>query len=234
MIRKILILLALALAFNLLILVFIGASHRLVFGLNPVVNVLLLVLILLVGIPSLVFLIRFFRRYFQNGTTVSPAVLFLFGAVTLAIAGLFVDINWSNAALDIRLHDIYFLASGHSLWSILQNRYFLASTFLAFAAFYGLYPTVVARKLNIHLGQMHFWTMFIGSQLICWQAYYGGLAGMPRRYTSYGIPIFGHEIMVNGYTARAGMIILIAQVFFFANLFYSTKNKSNLSGPSNG
>jgi cytochrome c oxidase subunit 1 len=63
---------------------------------------------------------------------------------------------------------------------------FGGSIFGLLAATYYWFPKMSGKMMNDRLGRWNFWTTFIGFNLTFFPMHFLGLAGMPRRYYTYG------------------------------------------------
>lgn len=194
MLRKIAILLMLALGFNVLVLTIVWIHHNMVTGLNPLLAPIfaLLQLLLLAGCVWIGG--RYIIGHLRKFITFSPSTLFILGAVIMATT-----LPFSDTRLYVQL-----------LFAIL---------FLVLAGAYRFFPVIAHRTLNPTLGYIHFWITLVCAYLLAYPQHYEGLAGMPRRYMNYDpwpLPSshsFAHNV---------ALILLAAQGFFLVNLFNST------------
>jgi heme/copper-type cytochrome/quinol oxidase subunit 1 len=109
----------------------------------------------------------------------TPAMLFVGGFILLFTLGGMTGLILSNAALDIRLHDSYYVvAHFHYVLS-------MGAVFGVFAAFYQFYPSMVGRLYSLPLAKVHFWLFLLGVNLTFFPMHYIGLLGMPRRIPDY-------------------------------------------------
>ncbi len=135
-------------------------------------------------------------------------MLFAIGFVSLFISGGLTGIFLGNSALDIHLHDTYFVvAHFHIVMGV-------ASMFGMFAGVYHWFPKMFGRYLNNTLAYIHFWVTMIGAYLIFWPMHYEGLAGMPRRY--YDFSNWESFKMFGGLNEFISFVALIV----FAHSFY--------------
>jgi cytochrome c oxidase subunit I len=194
----------------------VWAHHMFVTGLNPFLGAFFVLLTLLIAVPSAIKVFNWLTTLWRGNIRFTPAMLFAIGFVSLFISGGLTGIFLGNSALDIHLHDTYFvIAHFHIVMGV-------ASFFGMFAGVYHWYPKMFGRYLNNTLGYIHFWITMIGAYLIFWPMHYEGLAGMPRRYYDFqnweSFKMFGG---LNEFISFVSMIVFAAQLLFVINFFYS-------------
>ena len=203
--------------FSIAILAFlVWAHHMFVTGLNPFLGSVFVLLTLLIAIPSGIKVFNWLTTLWRGNIRFTPGMLFAIGFVSLFISGGLTGIWLGNAALDIYLHDSYFVvAHFHIVMGV-------ASMFGMFAGVYHWYPKMYGRYLNNSLGYLHFWITFAGAYLIFWPMHYQGLAGMPRRYFDFSIwESFKQFADLNRFISTVAMIVFATQLLFLINFFYS-------------
>jgi cytochrome c oxidase subunit I len=194
----------------------VWAHHMFVTGLNPFLGAVFVLLTLLIAVPSAIKVFNWLTTLWRGNIRFTPAMLFAIGFVSLFISGGLTGIFLGNSALDIHLHDTYFvIAHFHIVMGV-------ASFFGMFAGVYHWFPKMFGRYLNNTLGYIHFWITMIGAYLIFWPMHYEGLAGMPRRYYDFqnweSFKMFGG---LNEFISFVSMIVFAAQLLFVLNFFYS-------------
>jgi cytochrome c oxidase subunit I len=194
----------------------VWAHHMFVTGLNPFLGSIFVLLTLLIAIPSAIKVFNWLTTLWRGNIRFTPGMLFAIGFVSLFISGGLTGIFLGNSALDIHLHDTYFvIAHFHIVMGV-------ASFFGMFAGVYHWYPKMFGTYLNNTLGYIHFWITIVGAYLIFWPMHYEGLAGMPRRYYDFqnweSFKMFGG---LNEFISLVSMIVFAAQLLFVINFFYS-------------
>jgi len=194
----------------------VWAHHMFVTGLNPFLGSIFVLLTLLIAVPSAIKVFNWLTTLWRGNIRFTPAMMFAIGFVSLFISGGLTGIWLGNSALDIHLHDTYFvIAHFHIVMGV-------ASMFGMFAGIYHWYPKMYGRYLNNTLGYMHFWITMIGAYLIFWPMHYEGLAGMPRRYYDYSIwESFKQFGGLNQFISTVALIVFATQLLFLFNFFYS-------------
>ncbi|MBA2421668.1 MAG: cbb3-type cytochrome c oxidase subunit I [Chitinophagales bacterium] len=194
----------------------VWAHHMFVTGLNPFVASVFVFLTLLVAVPSAIKVFNWIATVWQGNIKFAPAMLFAIGFVSMFISGGLTGIFLGNSALDIELHDTYFVvAHFHIVMGI-------SAFFGMFAGVYHWFPKMYGRLMNNTLGYIHFWVTMVGAYMIFWPMHYMGLAGVPRRYYSFdafqSFNMFGG---LNEFITMAAMLVFFAQLLFLINFFYS-------------
>jgi cytochrome c oxidase subunit 1 len=194
----------------------VWAHHMFVTGLNPFLGSVFVLLTLLIAVPSAIKVFNWLTTLWRGNIRFTPGMLFAIGFVSLFISGGLTGIWLGNAALDIHLHDTYFvIAHFHIVMGV-------ASMFGMFAGVYHWFPKMYGRFMNNTLGYIHFWVTIAGAYLIFWPMHYEGLAGMPRRYFDFSIwESFKQFAELNKFITIVSMIVFAVQILFLMNFFYS-------------
>ncbi len=194
----------------------VWAHHMFVTGLNPFLGSFFVLLTLLIAVPSAIKVFNWLTTLWRGNIRFTPGMLFAIGFVSMFISGGLTGIFLGNSALDIHLHDTYFIvAHFHIVMGV-------AGMFGMFAGLYHWYPKMYGRYMNNTLAYIHFWVTLIGSYLIFWPMHYEGLAGMPRRYYEFsGWESFNMFGGLNQFISFVSIIVFAAQLLFVFNFFYS-------------
>jgi cytochrome c oxidase subunit 1 len=194
----------------------VWAHHMFVTGMNPFLGSIFMFLTLIIAIPSAVKAFNYITTLWRGNIVFTPGMLFSIGLVSMFISGGVTGIALGNSAIDIQLHDTYFVVAHFHL--VMGA----ASFFGMVAGVYHWFPKMFGRMLNEKLGYIHFWLTFVGVYCIFFPMHYIGIAGFPRRYysfTSYdAFKTFGD---LNAFISVAAMIVFGAQLIFVYNFIYS-------------
>ncbi|MFN8251045.1 MAG: cbb3-type cytochrome c oxidase subunit I [Ferruginibacter sp.] len=194
----------------------VWAHHMFVTGLNPFLGSVFVLLTLLIAVPSAIKVFNWLTTLWRGNIRFTPGMLFAVGFVSLFISGGLTGIFLGNSALDLHLHDTYFvIAHFHIVMGV-------ASMFGMFAGVYHWFPKMFGRYLNNTMAYIHFWVTLIGAYLIFWPMHYEGLAGMPRRYYDYSSwESFKQFATLNEFISFVAGVVFLVQLVFIFNFFYS-------------
>ncbi len=194
----------------------VWAHHMFVTGLNPFLGAVFVLLTLLIAVPSAIKVFNWLTTLWKGNIRFTPAMLFAIGFVSMFISGGLTGIFLGNSALDIHLHDTYFvIAHFHIVMGV-------ASFMGMFAGVYHWFPKMYGRYLNNTLSYIHFWVTLVGAYLIFWPMHYQGLAGVPRRYFDFSNwESFKQFNGLNEFISLVAMIVFAVQLLFVFNFFYS-------------
>jgi cytochrome c oxidase subunit 1 len=192
----------------------VWAHHMFVTGLNPFLGSIFVIFTLLIAIPSAIKVFNWIVTIYRGNIRYTPAMMFAMGFVALFIVGGLTGIFLGNSAIDIQLHDTYFVvAHFHLVMGI-------AAFFGMFAGVYHWFPKMFGRYLNRTLGYVHFWVTIICAYLIFFPMHF--MIGLPRRYPSYDNFEFASMFTdIAGFISTVSIISFAAQLLFVFNFFYS-------------
>jgi cytochrome c oxidase subunit 1 len=209
----------------------VWAHHMFVTGMNPFLGSVFMFLTLIIAVPSAVKAFNYITTLWKGNLIFTPAMLFSIGLVSLFISGGVTGIILGNSALDINLHDTYFVVAHFHL--VMGS----ASFFGLMAGVYHWFPKMFGRMMNKTLGYIHFWATFVGVYAVFFPMHYTGIAGFPRRY--YSFTALGNDGQnaftdLNQFITVAAILTFSSQAIFFFNFVYSIfKGKKATENPWN-
>ena len=194
----------------------VWAHHMFMSGMNPFLGIVFTLFTLVIAVPSAVKVFNWLATIYKGNIRINSASLYAIGFVSMFISGGLTGIHLGNSAIDIQLHDTYFVV-GH--FHIVMG---VAAFFGMFAGVYHWFPKMYGRFMNETLGKMHFWITLIGAYCVFIPMHYIGIAGVPRRYYSFAnFDTFSQFDATNQFITIAAIITFLGQLIFVTNFFYS-------------
>ncbi|MCZ6693167.1 MAG: cbb3-type cytochrome c oxidase subunit I [Bacteroidetes bacterium] len=194
----------------------VWAHHMFITGMSPFLGTIFMFLTLIIAVPSAVKVFNYLTTLWKGNIIFTPAMLFSIGLVSFFISGGITGIYLGNTAIDIQLHDTYFIVAH---FHIVMGS---ASFFGMVAGIYHWFPKMFGRMMDAKLGYIHFWVSFVGVYMVFFPMHYIGMAGFPRRYYSFtNFDAFSGFTDMNMMISTAAIITFGAQLLFVFNFFYS-------------
>ncbi len=205
----------------------VWGHHMFISGMNPFLGSVFTFTTLLIAIPSAVKAFNYITTLWKGNLQLNPAMLFSIGLVSTFITGGLTGIILGDSALDINVHDTYFVVAHFHLVMGISALYGL------FAGVYHWFPKMFeGRMLNKNLGYIHFWVTAIGAYGVFFPMHFIGMAGLPRRYyTNTAFPYFDDLANINVVISIFAFIAGAAQIVFLYNfissMFFGKKGPKN-------
>ena len=193
----------------------VWGHHMFLTGMDPFLGSVFTFTTLLIAIPSAVKVFNYLATLWRANIRFTPAMLFAIGFVSTFITGGLTGLILGDSALDINVHDTYFV-TGH--FHIVMG----VSAIYGIAGVYHWFPKMYGRMMNKKLGYFHFWVTFISAYGVFFPMHFLGLAGLPRRYyTNSAFPMFDELTNINEVITFFAIIGGLVQLLFIFNFFYS-------------
>jgi len=194
----------------------VWAHHMFVSGMNPFLGTIFMLFTLVIAVPSAIKAFNYITTLWKGNIQFTPPMLFAIGLVSFFITGGITGIFLGNAALDIPLHDTYFVTAHFHL--VMGS----ASAFGFFAGIYQWFPKMFGRMMNKRLGYIHFWFTFISLYLVFFPMHFMGMGGVARHYyTNTAFQFMEAFLDIQVFITIAAFIGGIAQFIFLWNFIYS-------------
>jgi cytochrome c oxidase subunit 1 len=174
---------------------------------------------MVIAVPTGIKIFSWIGTLYGGSLRFTTPLMFTIGFLALFTIGGLTGVVLSNASLDVALHDTYYVvAHFHYVLS-------MGAVFALFAGFYYWAPKIIGKTYSELLGQIHFWTLFVGVNLTFFPQHFLGLAGMPRRIPDYPDAFSGW----NAVSSFGSLISVIATVLFGYIIFDIFANQPTCS-----
>ena len=194
----------------------VWGHHMFVTGMSPFLGSVFTFTTLLIAIPSAIKAFNFITTLWKGNIQFTPAMMFAIGLVSTFVSGGLTGIILGDSALDINVHDTYFVVAH---FHIVMG---LSAIYGMFSGVYHWFPKMYGRMMNKNLGYAHFWLTFVSAYGVFFPMHFLGLAGLPRRYyTNTAFPMFDNLADINVLITFFAIVGGIAQLIFLFNFFYS-------------
>jgi cytochrome c oxidase subunit 1 len=201
----------------------VWGHHMFVSGMNPYAGTAFGLTTMAIALPSTVEVLSWLRTLWsgsqrKGGLILKTPMLFALGFLSFFIAGGLTGPILAQPALDVYLHNTFFVVAHFHLIMA------MAGAFSLFAGLYYWFPLITGRLMNETLGRLHFWFTVAGAYGTFLPMHLQGLAGKPRHYADMTGP--ASALLPNFLPSERGvtfsaLLLAAAQGFFLFNLLHS-------------
>ena len=189
----------------------VWAHHMYTVGMSLTQQSYFMLATMVIAVPTGIKIFSWIATMWGGSIEFKTPMLWAFGFLFLFTLGGVTGIVLAQAGVDRAYHDTYYVvAHFHYVMS-------LGAVFTIFAGIYFYFPKITGKVIPEWAGKLHFWTMFIGSNLTFFPQHFLGRQGMPRRYIDYP-EAFALWNKVSSYGA---FLSFASFVFFFVVVIYA-------------
>ena len=201
---------------------FVWQHHLFDSGINPDMRPLFMLTTELISIPTGFIYLVALGTLWKARIRFSVPMLFALGMYFNFLIGGISGVFLSDIPADTTEHGSFFVMA-HFHYTIMGG--------LIFAFFGGLYywlPKMLGVEMNLTLGKIHFWTMFIFFNSTFLPLFALGMMGMPRRVFEYArnLQTLNDWASISAYLLGVSMLIFVIN-FIWSTLFARVKAAAN-------
>ena len=197
----------------------VWARHMFVSGMRTSLANLFVTTTLTISVPSVAILTCLLLSLRGGQIRFNTPMLFAVAFLPMFGIGGLTGLPLGFAPTDLYLHDTYYVI-GHFHYVVAPG-----SLIALMGATYYWFPKMFGRRMDERLGKLHFWGTIIPINFVFFPMLIQGMWGMQRRLADPTLQ--WHNLPVQGWSMVIGIaaaIMLVAQIPFLWNFFYSIWN----------
>jgi cytochrome c oxidase subunit I len=188
----------------------VWAHHMYTVGMSLTQQSYFMLATMVIAVPTGIKIFSWIATMWGGSIEYKTPMLFAVGFIFLFTVGGVTGIVLSQAGIDRAYHDTYYvIAHFHYVMS-------LGAVFGIFAGVYFWLGKMSGREYPEWAGKLHFWAMFVGSNLTFFPQHFLGRQGMPRRYIDYpeAYAYWNWFSSIGAFMSFASFVFFIGVVFY--------------------
>jgi len=199
----------------------VWGHHMFVSGQSVISSIVFSLITYLIGIPSGIKIFNWVATLYKGSIWLQTPMLYALSFLFLFTIGGFTGIMVGVLAVDVHLHDTYYIVS-HFHYVMMGG-----SVIALLGGMHYWWPKITGRMYNETLGKIAAGLVFVGFNLTFFPQLVLGSRGMPRRYASYMERFTDlHQLStVGSWVLGAGLFLVLGYALW--SLFYGEKAPQN-------
>jgi len=197
----------------------VWAHHMYTIGMDIDTRAYFTAATMVIAVPTGIKIFSWIATLWKGILIIDVSMLFAIGFLILFTIGGFTGVILSSAGLDQILHDTYYVvAHFHYVLS-------MGAVFGMFGGFYYWSFHIFGKSFNEALGELHYWTTFIGVNLTFFPMHFLGMSGMPRRIPDYPDAYY----TLNMVSSWGSAVTIVSIIIFLVVLFDLSSSSKKIS-----
>ena len=202
----------------------VWAHHMYTVGMDVNLKAYFLAATLVIAVPTGVKIFSWLATMWGGSIRFTIPMQWALAFIFLFVVGGVTGVVLANAGVDAALHDTYYVvAHFHYVLS-------MGAVFGIFCGFTYWFGKMFGVLYNKWLAAAHFWTFFLGVNLIFFPQHFLGMQGMPRRYVDYPVEFATYNQLSTYGAFLTGLSVLLFFVWVFEALIARRPASDNYWG----
>ncbi|HEX8480298.1 MAG TPA: cytochrome c oxidase subunit I [Allosphingosinicella sp.] len=189
----------------------VWAHHMFTVGMDVNTKMYFTAATMVIAVPTGIKIFSWIATMWGGSLSFQTPMMWALGFIFMFTVGGVTGVVLANGGIDNNVHDTYYVvAHFHYVLS-------LGAVFSLFAGWYYWFGKMFGKMYSELLGQLHFWTFFVGVNILFFPMHFLGLQGMQRRVPDYADAYgYWNEIASMGF-----YLVAASMALFFINIFWS-------------
>jgi cytochrome c oxidase subunit 1 len=193
----------------------VWGHHMFTVGMNTYIEGFFMLATMFIAVPTGIKFFNWIATAWWGSVEFTVPMKFVFGFLATFLIGGITGVYLASTPVDTQLHQSYYVVAH------LHYVLFGGSVLAIFAGIYYWFPKITGRLLNKTLGELHFWTVFIGFNGTFLIMHTLGLEGMPRRVATYANPQWAATNLI---ITISSFLIAFSVLIFVINVVHSWRH----------
>ncbi|MDB5316274.1 MAG: cytochrome c oxidase subunit 1 [Rhodospirillales bacterium] len=199
----------------------VWAHHMFTSGISVDTRAYFAAATMVIAVPTGIKVFSWTATMWGGSLKMDTPMLFAAGFILTFTIGGVTGVVLANPGIDVIVHNTYY---------VVAHFHYVMAMAAAYAIFAGIYywiGKISGRQYPEAWGRVHFWTFFVGTNILFFPMHFLGHQGMPRRYPDYPEPFWSWH-----FVASVGGAISWISFFIFCWIMFRTLRSGQVAAPN--